>query len=390
MRNAEFSLWPTRCPINGLGLLNGSPSWVLAFLLRVHKLSIPPVLRYISFSSSCLSYHFLQSLILEDETTGISQMNTVWGTKYYAWCTNSEAHGWWEVIYSWVAGLADRPITHRWEGGGAISCGLMSETRERSSPEAAFYVTSAASLQEPWGLSICFPSSSLLNFTFHGGWLGKGSLTTEPQLAPTSSFAPSHSYLLLLSFFFSFIFISWRLIIYNIVVVFAIHGHESAMDLHVFPIPIPPPASHPIPSHRVFPVHQPWALVSCIQPGLVVCFTLDSILVSILLSQGMGAGKGSRGVMIAGQPRSPKCSPWLLAVAEYTLRLSALRNNLQEPSPVPTALPPLLSVKAKTLKFQWLNLLVSCSLLVKQTNDWLVWNLKGRIICGLLNSLPIS
>lgn len=52
--------------------------------------------------------------------------------------------------------------------------------------------------------------------------------------------------------------------------------------------------------------------------------------------------------------------------------LSALRNNLQEPSPVPTALPPLPSVKAKTLKFQWLNLLVSCSLLVKQTNDWLV------------------
>ena len=28
-----------------------------------------------------------------------------------------------------------------------------------------------------------------------------------------------------------------------IVVVFAIHWHESAMDLHVFPLPIPPPAS---------------------------------------------------------------------------------------------------------------------------------------------------
>ena len=31
--------------------------------------------------------------------------------------------------------------------------------------------------------------------------------------------------------------------LYNIVVVLAIHRHESAMDLHVFPIPIPPPTS---------------------------------------------------------------------------------------------------------------------------------------------------
>ena len=43
--------------------------------------------------------------------------------------------------------------------------------------------------------------------------------------------------------------------------VFVIHRHESAMDLYVFPIPIPPPASLPIPSLWVFPVHQPWALV---------------------------------------------------------------------------------------------------------------------------------
>ena len=67
--------------------------------------------------------------------------------------------------------------------------------------------------------------------------------------------------------------------------VFAIHWHESAMDLHVFPILILPPSSLPIPSLWVIPVHQPWALVSCIQPGLAICFTCDNIHVSMLFSQ---------------------------------------------------------------------------------------------------------
>ena len=42
------------------------------------------------------------------------------------------------------------------------------------------------------------------------------------------------------------------------------------MGLHVFPIPIPPPTSLSTRSPQVFPVHQVRALVSCIQPGLVI------------------------------------------------------------------------------------------------------------------------
>ena len=46
----------------------------------------------------------------------------------------------------------------------------------------------------------------------------------------------------------SFIFLFFIFLLYNFVVVFAIYWHESAMDLHVFPILIPLSASLPIPS----------------------------------------------------------------------------------------------------------------------------------------------
>ena len=93
------------------------------------------------------------------------------------------------------------------------------------------------------------------------------------------------SSLFIICFLFSFSFISWKLITLQYCSGFAINWHESAMDLHVFPILNPPPTSFPIPSLWVFPVHQPRALVSCIQPGLAICFTLDNIHVSMLFSQ---------------------------------------------------------------------------------------------------------
>ena len=92
-------------------------------------------------------------------------------------------------------------------------------------------------------------------------------------------------FLFLLFLFFSFIFISWRQLLYSIVVGFVIHWHESAMELHVFPIPIPPPTSLTTRFLWVFPVHQVRALVSCIQPGLVICFTIDNIHALMLFSR---------------------------------------------------------------------------------------------------------
>ena len=88
-------------------------------------------------------------------------------------------------------------------------------------------------------------------------------------------------YFFIFYFFPIYFFISWRLITLQYCsVVFAIHSHESAMDLHVFPSWTP----LPIPSLWVFPGHQPQAFVSCIQPGLAICFTLDNIHVLMLFS----------------------------------------------------------------------------------------------------------
>ena len=84
--------------------------------------------------------------------------------------------------------------------------------------------------------------------------------------------------------FFSFIFIIWRLIILQYCSGFC---HTLTWISRGFTcVPHPDlPSCLPIPSLWVFPVHQPRALVSCIQPGLEICFTLDNIHVWILFSQ---------------------------------------------------------------------------------------------------------
>ena len=64
---------------------------------------------------------------------------------------------------------------------------------------------------------------------------------------------------------------------------FAIHQHESAMGVHVFPILSPPPSPyHPSGSSQCTSPKHPGA---CIEPGLAIHFIYDIVHVSAPFSQ---------------------------------------------------------------------------------------------------------
>ena len=84
---------------------------------------------------------------------------------------------------------------------------------------------------------------------------------------------------------FKLIYFNWRIITLQYCIGFAIHQHESAMSVHVFPILNPPPTSllyHPSGSSQCTSPKHP---VSCIESGLGIRFLYDIIHISILFSQ---------------------------------------------------------------------------------------------------------
>ena len=86
-------------------------------------------------------------------------------------------------------------------------------------------------------------------------------------------------------FKFKFIYFNLRLFTLQYCIAFAIHQHESAMGVHVFPIlnPLPPPSPyHTTGSPQCTSPKHP---VSCTEAGLVIHFLYDIIHVSMPFSQ---------------------------------------------------------------------------------------------------------
>ena len=81
------------------------------------------------------------------------------------------------------------------------------------------------------------------------------------------------------------LFLNIYIYFFFLITFFAIHWHESAMGIHVFPILNPPPTSLPLHPSGSSQCTSPEDPVSCSEPGLAIYFTYGSIHVSVLFSQ---------------------------------------------------------------------------------------------------------
>ena len=103
-------------------------------------------------------------------------------------------------------------------------------------------------------------------------------------IKPTISL--SYACICLIFLKYKFIYFNLRLITLQYCIGFAIHWHESATGVYVFPILNPPPTSLPTPSHPSgsSQCNSPEHPISCIKPGLSIQFTYDNTHVSIPFS----------------------------------------------------------------------------------------------------------
>ena len=131
---------------------------------------------------------------------------------------------------------------------------------------------------------MCCSYNSVSKFVFWDCWILNKNMVFG--IKPTWDWVkvlPTHN-LNNFFFFFTFIFISWRLITLQYCCGIC---HTLTWISHGFTcIPHPDPPCH-LPLYPI-PLGLPSApgpnTFSCIQPGLVICFTLDNIHVSMLFS----------------------------------------------------------------------------------------------------------
>ena len=113
---------------------------------------------------------------------------------------------------------------------------------------------------------------------------------------------------------------------------FVIHWHESAMELHVFPIPIPPPTSLSTWFLWVFPVHQAralsWDPMDCSLPGSSVHAILQATIfewVAISFSiQGGSCFKYTKVTQTNDWTNSFKSHRWITKEKDKSMRKSDL------------------------------------------------------------------